>query len=622
MAANSTANHVMFDDVTTSPDPYTDENDLIANLDRYLWIYCSPWILFLGLFGNILIIVVVKSRKLQNSSTAVYLPMLAVFDSFTLLTGIIPEWLDAMQLVTIKEISGVTCKLEKFLFYVSADTATWILVLFTVDRFVAVCFPLQKRTICTPKCARIACFSFFLLSVTKNAHVFWTRGPEYDELGNLTSNCGRPEPYTEFELFIRPWIAFVYANLIPFVLIIICNIMIIRTLVRVQKMRKAQTNAEKSMTQTVLMCLSASFTFLIFITPSMALLIGRPYWTSDDDPNYAYDIAKAVNNQLVMVNHSINVILYCASGQKFREDVIEIFKCRCLSSDTFHSGSEEEKNKARLSKQKSGDSADPVNVTTKNTTMSSLASTPTKEGKDITAKDINTHPNGHTTPVIQDTEVEIDLKDFDNSETKLPSTNLPLSANTIDIANQKQPNTETEYVSQKDRVTEKDSGLGLKEGQEDLAEESMKRYADPSDFLSARFEEDLVGAGDHSSSFTNISEDCGIAKKDQDTAKAVHSTESPKGSFQGNIGSNTTNTHGSSSEPSTASELPELAIIESGDDNGRHFTPIQTGVLHFDNDVIECTDTEDGDAAQTPVANSSGKMSPVLKVVAMETTHF
>jgi len=41
-----------------------------------------------------------------------------------------------------------TCKTEIFSFYTASDAAIWILVSFTVDRFVAVTFPLQKRNIC------------------------------------------------------------------------------------------------------------------------------------------------------------------------------------------------------------------------------------------------------------------------------------------------------------------------------------------------------------------------------------------------------------------------------------------------------------------------------------------
>ena len=42
-----------------------------------------------------------------------------------------------MDIVLFKEIHPVTCKVEKFLFYTTSDTAIWLLVLFTFDRLLS-----------------------------------------------------------------------------------------------------------------------------------------------------------------------------------------------------------------------------------------------------------------------------------------------------------------------------------------------------------------------------------------------------------------------------------------------------------------------------------------------------
>jgi len=48
--------------------------------------------------------------------------------------------------------------------------------------------------------------------------------------------------------------------------------------------------------QMTALCLSASFCFLVCVTPSMALLIGKPYWNKPQIHWYA--IAKSVTNQV------------------------------------------------------------------------------------------------------------------------------------------------------------------------------------------------------------------------------------------------------------------------------------------------------------------------------------
>jgi len=49
-----------------------------------------------------------------------------------------------------------------------------------------------------------------------------------------------------------------------------------------------------NVTQLTALCLSASFCFLVCITPSMILLIGRPNWRTTQ----WYAIAKSITNQV------------------------------------------------------------------------------------------------------------------------------------------------------------------------------------------------------------------------------------------------------------------------------------------------------------------------------------
>ena len=311
------------------------------SLAQTLWIFVAPFIFIMGIVGNILVLLVMRRRRLRSTSTSIYLRLMAIADICVLITGMIPEWLEACEIVTFKEISAITCKLEKFCFYTCGDTAIWILVVFSVDRFLALVFPLSVNEVCLPSRTKYNALMVLLLSIAKNFHVFWTRGPQYELIGNvsvLIKNCGRPTAeYLYFEKFIRPWIAFTLVSALPFLILIVCNICIINALIKVKKMRKASavtsgssTSSDKTFYQMTIMCLSASFCFLVCITPSIVLLIGKPYWIVDGQDNVAYDVAKAINNQLVYFNHSINFFLYCLTGKRFRMELV--FMCRRVNS--------------------------------------------------------------------------------------------------------------------------------------------------------------------------------------------------------------------------------------------------------------------------------------------------
>lgn len=333
-------------DNDTEAPPLPDQSKQIAYA---IWIYMGPVIFFVGLTGNVLILVVMSCKRMRGTSTSDYLIIMAVADLLTIITGMIPEWLEAMEIVILQELSPAMCKTYKFVSYTCGDTATWIRVLFTLDRFMAICFPMRKPECCMAWRAKYYCLGAALAAVAKNLHVIWTRGAEYQTKtvyeyvdcvqvptnNTITTikNCGYPTPeYKYFEIYVRPWIVFALVNFIPFCIILVCNIFIVRAMIHMTRMRKERRLPTKTsdwqLFQTTAMCLGASFTFLICVTPTMVLLIGKPYWTQNGT-NIAYEIAKSISNQLLYLNNSVNFFLYCITGKKFRETLGLMLRCRC-----------------------------------------------------------------------------------------------------------------------------------------------------------------------------------------------------------------------------------------------------------------------------------------------------
>jgi 7 transmembrane receptor (rhodopsin family) len=295
---------------------------------QFVWIYISPVILLFGLIGNVLILLVISRRPLTGSSTSVYLLAMATSDSAALLLRVVPEFLKTSGLLDFSELSQWTCKLEKFSFYAASDVAIWILAAFTADRLVAVGFPLSKRLVCTSRKAYAVCGLLVAVAISKNVHVFWTRGQVYDVTGQvIVSQCGRREQFIYFEEFVRPWMAFVLVSVLPSVVIVICNMYIVHTLTYVRRARKAHNVTKPVGGATSLMCIGASVTFLICVTPSIVLAVGRAYWSG----RQGYVIARVVNNQLACLNHAINVLLYCLTGQRFRRELVNVLTSRWRS---------------------------------------------------------------------------------------------------------------------------------------------------------------------------------------------------------------------------------------------------------------------------------------------------
>ncbi|OAF69522.1 hypothetical protein A3Q56_02692 [Intoshia linei] len=346
--------------------------NLYETISAYIWLYVPPILIPIGMIGNILIICVINRKVFHHSTTRIYMITISTLDIVVLLIGSLPEWLEECQVFVFKELGGMACKFEKFFFYTSSDTSIWILVLFAFDRCIAVMHPLKKRIICTEKNTVRIIIIIFALTILKNIHVFWTRGPVYSKTNStvIVKMCGQIEPH--FEKFVRPWIAFTLITILPFITLFICNILIVIALQRSQKkfiksktaqmiinrVRLPPTTVQKpelkitehtelfpsskisktsldsalklnistvknkikndrAMVSMTLMCLSSSFTFLICVAPNIIILIGKPYWKHTN----AYIILKAINSQISNLNYTIDFFLYCFSGTKFRKEL-------------------------------------------------------------------------------------------------------------------------------------------------------------------------------------------------------------------------------------------------------------------------------------------------------------
>lgn len=63
-------------------------------LQKLLYVYASPIIVVVGLFGNIMSMLVLSGRPMRRVSTYCYLAVLSAVDSLVLGVGLLPKWLD------------------------------------------------------------------------------------------------------------------------------------------------------------------------------------------------------------------------------------------------------------------------------------------------------------------------------------------------------------------------------------------------------------------------------------------------------------------------------------------------------------------------------------------------
>lgn len=168
----------------------------------------------------------------------------------------------------------------------------------------------------------------FLRTVDIQVHQFGLRSVE---------KCEAASGFETLVSSVWPWVDALIYFFAPFVLISVFNVVIIaRVLVSTSGRAKLKNGggskvrryATDSNTRLTLMLLTVSFAFLITTLPMNFCIIAAPFWNQHS--NDLAVMAKArlvrtISELLMYVNHSINFFLYCATGQKFRNEIMRMF---------------------------------------------------------------------------------------------------------------------------------------------------------------------------------------------------------------------------------------------------------------------------------------------------------
>ena len=335
------------------------------SLHKYLLFYVPPVLLIFGTFGNVVSFFILM-KNVKKASTYSYLSALAVMDLFVLYIGLLQLWIGQFTF-EIKNQANWLCKLIVFLGYVCSDTSVWLIIAVTAERFFVVYFPLQAPRLCNVKNARIVIVGITLLFGSINCHLLWSVELEIGHYNDtVVQQCHAKGNFTLLVHVIWPWVDAAIYSFVPFVLILVFNILIIRQVFMAKKTRskmltlsacqrhlvkpaKYKNQCETSRKITC-MLLVISFTFLLTTLPVNIILIVSTVDTSykeEIEPFAKMQLANALTTLLMYTNHCINFYLYCATGRKFREQfrslACYLFSgkslCRCFKRSRKNWGS-------------------------------------------------------------------------------------------------------------------------------------------------------------------------------------------------------------------------------------------------------------------------------------------
>ncbi|XP_063702362.1 galanin-like G-protein coupled receptor npr-9 [Culicoides brevitarsis] len=374
-------------------DDTLDTNNTILNyaenIGDILVFYYTPVIVFVGIIGNILSVLVFFRTKLRKLSSSYYLAALGMSDSCFLVLAFI-SWLNFAEIHIIHH--NVTCQLFFYLQGVCSFLSVWYVVAFTVERFIAVLYPLKRQSMCTVRRAVIVLCGLTVLALFFCAPLLFFVQPVYHAESNMTL-CDIGEDYRH-PMKVFNYIDTVLVFVIPFTGIVVLNSITGYTVWKVAGVRRSMTlhrnrksnlkdssggaakttviqqrcihpngqnsirmttkrksvttttstssaakngrshrsnSATSSQMKVTKMLLLVSSVFVLLNLPSYLVRVMAYIETEPSETQSASKITIILQYYcwlFFITNFGINFVLYCMSGQNFRKAVISMFSKR------------------------------------------------------------------------------------------------------------------------------------------------------------------------------------------------------------------------------------------------------------------------------------------------------
>ena len=355
LATETGTGHAIDDYNMTKEPSVTYENlDRVVQAHRFLLLYYPPIIIFIGCIGNFLIVAVMVQRRHLKHNTCVYMVVLSIIGNF-ILTLFAALWV--IRNFYPNSSHPIMCKTLNFIAYCLFDVSAWILVAMTIDRFLAVNFPLRALSWRTVKRTKRIIISIFIIVVLKNIHIFFTTNLLYSN--EVKSNICT---YTSDKTFIKVvnWLNTIIGAVLPFVILITANARILYIIKRQTQtslaMQTLNCSAERESlyqsrcslndvgclkssayqqerrareSQMTIQLIMVNFVFLFFTLP---VFVNNTFWSIHDRNesvyvNAVYVLTKRVCQVLVYTNSATYFYIYCIAGCKFRQDLCRLFRC-------------------------------------------------------------------------------------------------------------------------------------------------------------------------------------------------------------------------------------------------------------------------------------------------------
>lgn len=278
-----------------------------------------PWaaVLFNGISFMVFVYKMKTSKK--ESYIGLLLAGLAVTDTLATINAMdfsIFKW--SGRKFSLLQHTSFGCNCIQYISGIARDCSCYFILLFTVDRFLSVQYPVEKTVWVTKKRVQIAMATVVLCSFV--AECYRPYSFEYNKIRNWCQIV-RPKIFSLGAAAVTSTLGFA----LPGILVAILNCLIIRALAKWRKKRATVTVNTESQNHglTVLLMAISTFSFLVSL-PQAIFWYQKAYIDQKGGMRKRDFTFASLTDALANLNYTCNFFFYCLSGSQFRGDMLYI----------------------------------------------------------------------------------------------------------------------------------------------------------------------------------------------------------------------------------------------------------------------------------------------------------
>ncbi len=297
----------------------------VLNISHDILEYTSMFVIPIGIFLNLLTVFTFLKIKYHKTSTGLNLLCLALSEFF-LLVGFAISWRRPYH---VTYTHSVHCIIENF---IVSSQQTWsglLMVSTTIERYVAVAFPLKIKTWNLKRISKICIVMFALISCVLGG-LSAARMTLFDNKGQ--NQCRNNPKFVELNTFSNMFTYTILSFGLCPVLTFIFTVLIAHQLYKHKQARNTvvqdrQTNQNKEFRITLMLFIVACM-FLFAKMFQIIIWYMRNYSNRRSIHFQHAHISSNFARICVILNHSANSLVYIIFFKKFREGLLSWFCCK------------------------------------------------------------------------------------------------------------------------------------------------------------------------------------------------------------------------------------------------------------------------------------------------------